>query len=77
MTAWPVAVLRPGPAKSYRTAAKGRSKSGFDPKPTLGVIGNPIQHLEVGYTCAVVPYSQKKACLQTRRGPYTVIRGVG
>jgi len=46
----------------------------IDPEPTLAEVGNPIQHLEAGYTCAVVPYSQKKASLQTRRGPYTVIQ---
>src|SRR5271167_3519459 len=36
--------------------------------PSWPEIGNPIQHLEAGYTCAVVPHRQRKACLQTEEG---------
>ena len=37
-------------------------------------IANPIQYLETGYTCAVVPYGQRKVCLQTEEGSIYVTR---
>jgi hypothetical protein len=65
---WPEAVVSPNLRPSCRSAAKNSPKSGFDPKPTLGDLSNMLQHLEAGYTCAVVPYRQRKASLQTERG---------
>src|SRR5712692_5294603 len=36
--------------------------------PSWPGVDKSTQHLEAGYTCAVVPYRQRTECLQTERG---------